>query len=86
MYYICSNEHGISKEGAYKEIEKILINAWKDINEELLKPNRVPRIVLKYFINFGSMSEFLYEFVDAFTDPYGLNDFVSKLLLKQLPM
>ncbi|KAF2290967.1 hypothetical protein GH714_017546 [Hevea brasiliensis] len=62
-------EFGVSKEKAVKEIDKIFVNAWKDINEELLlQPRRISKIILKYFLNFGRMSEFLYKFLDFYTN------------------
>ncbi|KAJ9145977.1 hypothetical protein P3X46_028300 [Hevea brasiliensis] len=75
-------EFGVSKEKAVKEIDKIFVNAWKDINEELLlQPRRVSKIILKYFLNFGRMSEFLYNFLDFYTNPSSMKDYVTKLLV-----
>ncbi|XP_037497119.1 terpene synthase 5 [Jatropha curcas] len=81
------NEYGTTKEEAVKHIEKLCINAWKDINEEMLKPSRVSKIVLKYFLNFARMSEFLYKFkTDPFTNPSLLKDHVLALLIDPLPV
>ncbi|KAF2290970.1 hypothetical protein GH714_017637 [Hevea brasiliensis] len=75
-------EFGVSKEKAVKEIDKIFVNAWKDINEELLlQPRRISKIILKYFLNFGRMSEFLYKFLDFYTNPSSMKDYVTKLLV-----
>ncbi|KDP43262.1 hypothetical protein JCGZ_22814 [Jatropha curcas] len=80
-------EYGTTKEEAVKHIEKLFINAWKDLNEGMLKPSRVSKVVLKYFLNFGCMSDFLYKFqIDAFTHPSLLKDRVLVLLIDLLPI
>ncbi|XP_049369990.1 sesquiterpene synthase 14b-like [Solanum verrucosum] len=44
-------EHGVSKQEAYVEVQKIMENAWKDINTELLCPSQVPMFALEQAIN-----------------------------------
>uniref|UniRef100_M1BIR3 Cembratrienol synthase 3 n=1 Tax=Solanum tuberosum TaxID=4113 RepID=M1BIR3_SOLTU len=44
-------EHGVSKQEAYVEVQKIMENAWKDINTELVCPSQVPMFALEQAIN-----------------------------------
>ncbi|KAF4372248.1 hypothetical protein G4B88_006992 [Cannabis sativa] len=42
-------EHGVCEEEAYDELNKLIINAWKEINEEFVKPTEVASpILLRY--------------------------------------
>ncbi|XLT33516.1 hypothetical protein HN873_064808, partial [Arachis hypogaea] len=44
-------EYGISKEEAIQKLQKGVIDAWKDINEECLKPTKVPILFLTHVVN-----------------------------------
>ncbi|KAL3329417.1 hypothetical protein AABB24_036485, partial [Solanum stoloniferum] len=44
-------ERGVSKQEAYIEVQKIMSNAWKDINTELFCPSQVPMFALEQAIN-----------------------------------
>ncbi|WCJ21392.1 Terpene synthase 5 [Euphorbia peplus] len=45
-------EYDVSKEEAIEAILKILENKWKEINEDFLKPTTLPKILLKYTLNY----------------------------------
>ncbi|XP_049369957.1 sesquiterpene synthase 14b-like [Solanum verrucosum] len=44
-------EHGVSKQETYIKVQKIMSNAWKDINTELFCPSQVPMFALEQAIN-----------------------------------
>ena len=53
-------QHGVSEQQAYEEFHKQLENAWKDINEECLRPTAV--------LNFSRAADEVYKGQkDAFT-------------------
>ena len=76
------NQHEISEEEAYKILQKDLDNAWKDINEECLKAEGVPKVVLDCVVNFSSVIELVYgNFADKYTHAELLKDHVAALVV-----
>ncbi|KAF2290976.1 hypothetical protein GH714_017740 [Hevea brasiliensis] len=52
------NEHGVSREKAIEEFKKMCENAWKDMNEDCMKPTAVSRTLLNYNLNIARSLEF----------------------------
>ncbi|KAI4305482.1 hypothetical protein L6164_028846 [Bauhinia variegata] len=76
------NQYGISAEESHKLLNKEIENAWKDINEECLKPNRLPTPVLHSIVNFSLVIELLHvDFQGRFTEAEQLKDHVAALFL-----
>ncbi|KAF7822843.1 (-)-germacrene D synthase-like [Senna tora] len=77
------NENGISEAEAYKRLNKDVENAWKDINEECLKPDDgVSKAVLECILNFMSTIELVYkDYTDKYTDARLLKDHIAALLV-----
>ncbi|KAK9289491.1 hypothetical protein L1049_007646 [Liquidambar formosana] len=68
-------QHGVSKQEAYEELQKQVTNAWKDINQECLKPTTVvPMTLLTRVLNLTRATYLVYKDGDGYTN--------SKLLLK----
>ncbi|XP_057994637.1 probable terpene synthase 6 [Hevea brasiliensis] len=80
------NEHGVSREKAIEEFKKMCENAWKDMNEDCLKPTAVSRTLLNYNLNIARSLEFLYLHGDYFTYAVCLKDYVKSLFLEELPL
>ncbi|KDP24702.1 hypothetical protein JCGZ_25438 [Jatropha curcas] len=76
-----TNEYGVTEEKAVEEILKICGNAWKDINEECMRPTSVSRPILECLLNLGRVTELVYKFDDAYTNPSSLKDKVISLYL-----
>ncbi|XP_028761757.1 (-)-germacrene D synthase-like [Neltuma alba] len=75
-------QHGISEGEAYKILQKDLDNVWKDINEECLKRDVVPKVVLDCVVNFSSVIELVYgNFADKYTHAELLKDHVAALVV-----
>ncbi|KAJ4833933.1 hypothetical protein Tsubulata_043483, partial [Turnera subulata] len=74
-------QHGNSSE---EEIVKIfreeIANAWKDMNEECLKPTAVPMPLLERVLNFARVIDVIYKDGDGYTNPHLLKDYVASLL------
>ncbi|KAF7822844.1 putative terpene synthase 2 [Senna tora] len=81
------NQHGIAEEEAYKLLRKELEKAWKDINEEWLKEEKVvPKVVLECVVNFSSVLEFVYgNLADRYTEAELLKDYVAALVVDPIP-
>nr|QWB49539.1 terpene synthase 5 [Aquilaria sinensis] len=79
-------EYGATEQEAVKELYKRIENAWKDMNEELLRPTEVPMAVLMQVLNFTRCNHVVYVDTDAYTFPDYLKDFVAALFIHQLPL
>ncbi|KAK7257307.1 hypothetical protein RIF29_31179 [Crotalaria pallida] len=75
-------QYGTSEEEAITLILKDIENYWKDINEECLIPNVVPKPVIEIILNYTRMFEFMYaDMVDRYTDVEPLKDYVTLLFV-----
>jgi len=55
-------QHGIEDEKqAYEVLEKQIEDAWKDVNEALLRPYEVPKPCLDRPLNFARMANVMYK-------------------------
>ncbi|KAK6122927.1 hypothetical protein DH2020_043327 [Rehmannia glutinosa] len=64
-------ENGVSKEEAIDKFFEIATNAWKDMNEECLKPSSYPRDVLMRILNLERIIDVIYKQgnEDGYTHP-----------------
>ncbi|XP_022717942.1 (+)-delta-cadinene synthase isozyme XC14-like [Durio zibethinus] len=60
-------QYGVSDQEAYEELNKQIKDAWKDINEEFLKPTAVPQQALNRILNLTRVIDLLYKDEDAYT-------------------
>ncbi|XP_065847200.1 terpene synthase 5-like [Euphorbia lathyris] len=79
-------QYGVSQDEAIKAILKILENKWKGMNEDLLKPTTLPRILLKYTFNFARTGIFFYQGTDYFTYGHNMKQHITSLFINPLPM
>ncbi|KAJ9164479.1 hypothetical protein P3X46_024053 [Hevea brasiliensis] len=79
-------EHDVTEKAAVEEILKICRNAWKDINEECMRPTALPRPILQFFVNLARVSEVVYRFDDSYTNPSSLKDKITALFMEPLPL
>ncbi|XP_031117707.1 (-)-germacrene D synthase-like [Ipomoea triloba] len=73
---IFMKEYGKSKEETTTELQEQVINAWKDINQECLKPTIFPMPILTRILNLTRVIDLLYHDGDLYTH--------SKTKLKQI--
>ena len=81
-------QHGVSEQQAYEEFHKQLENAWKDINEECLRPTAVPLLLLSRLLNFARAADVVYKGKkDAFTHlGEVMKNNISMLLIDPVPI
>ncbi|XP_040989064.1 (-)-germacrene D synthase-like [Juglans microcarpa x Juglans regia] len=60
-------QHDMSKQEVHEEFHRLIVNAWKDMNEELLKPTQVPMPLLLRILNLARVLDLLYKNEDAYT-------------------
>nr|QLI42758.1 delta-elemene synthase-like protein [Nigella sativa] len=82
------NDHGVSESEAMESLGKMLPSLWKDMNEELLKPNPVPMPVLKLVLNAARMmAQFYCDGIDGYSISEGrTEEFVKSLLIDPIPL
>ncbi|KAL5825684.1 hypothetical protein ACOSQ3_021747 [Xanthoceras sorbifolium] len=73
-------EHGVSEEEVAKLFREQVENAWKDMNEELLKPTVVSAPLLELVLNLARVMDLLYKKDDCYTNSYLMKDHVASLL------
>ncbi|XP_050214542.1 probable terpene synthase 6 [Mercurialis annua] len=80
------NEKNASEAEAVEVIQQMVVDAWKDINQQRMKPNVVSPIILKFYLNLSRVMDFLYKYHDGFTFPAYVKDDVKSLFLQEFPM
>ena len=82
-------QHGIKDEKeAYEELEKLVEDAWKDVNQAMLQPYKVPKPCLDRLLNLARVPNVMYK---GRTDGYTLvNDTimhkVASVLIHPVPL
>lgn len=78
-------KYGASKQEAYLNFQKEVINAWKDINKESLRPIEVPMFALERVLNLARVIDTLYKEKDGYTNSKGkVKNMISSLLVESI--
>ncbi|CAN4075605.1 unnamed protein product [Withania somnifera] len=76
-------EFGCSKQEAYVRIEKLVVNAWQDINKDFLHPLPAPMPILMRVLNLTRAINLLYKDEDIYTNSKTkLKDIIDKVLVQ----
>ncbi|CAN8287786.1 unnamed protein product [Cochlearia groenlandica] len=80
-------QYGVTKEEAIKGIGAIVSNAWKDLNQELMRPHQSCAFpLLMRMFNLSRVIDVFYRYQDAYTHPEFLKDHVVSLLTQTIPI
>nr|ANO43018.1 terpene synthase 11 [Tripterygium wilfordii] len=79
-------EHGVSKEEAIEIFQEMIENAWKDINEECMKPTTMSREILLRIFNLIRVMDVMYKHEDLFTNPAGMKEYIKSLFIEPIPL
>ncbi|KAJ0044673.1 hypothetical protein Pint_04332 [Pistacia integerrima] len=79
-------QHGISEEEVIKLFSKEISNAWKDTNQEFLKPTAVPAPLLKRILNLSRAMDVIYKDDDTYTNSYKLKKDIASLLVNPISL
>ena len=74
-------QHGVKEEEAYKLLGEEIENAWKDINQEFLKPTAVANRLLECVLNLTRVTDVMYTGDDCYTNPHKLKHNIGLLLV-----
>ncbi|XVE80200.1 hypothetical protein DITRI_Ditri14bG0120600 [Diplodiscus trichospermus] len=80
-------QHGATRQEAVDEFYKQVSEAWKDMNEECLRPTSVPMPLLMRILNLARVIDVVYKDGDGYTfSEILLKDFVTSLLIDPMPL
>ncbi|XP_022734497.1 probable terpene synthase 2 [Durio zibethinus] len=80
-------QYGVSEQVAYNELNKQIEDAWKDINEEFLKPTAVPVAAFNRILNFTRVIDLIYKDEDAYTlVGEAVKTSINSLLIDPIPI
>ncbi|KAA3472893.1 (+)-delta-cadinene synthase isozyme A-like [Gossypium australe] len=80
-------QYGVSMQEAYDELNKEINDAWKDINEEFLKPTAAPTSALIRVLNLAKVIDLLYKGEDAYTQVGdSAKTSITALLIDSIPI
>ncbi|KAK3433829.1 hypothetical protein EUGRSUZ_D01105 [Eucalyptus grandis] len=80
-------ENRISEQEAEEELQKRVVDAWKDINEEFLHPTAGPISVLTLILNLSRVIDVLYTKGDHYThSKTKLKEHITSLFVSPLPI
>ncbi|RVW86329.1 Valencene synthase [Vitis vinifera] len=81
-------QYSVSDQHAYHELNKQVEKAWKDINQEFLRPTAIPMPLLTRVLNFARTGDFMYKGrEDIFTNVGEvIKDNVASLFIDPVPI
>ncbi|KAJ9671856.1 hypothetical protein PVL29_025515 [Vitis rotundifolia] len=80
-------QHGVCQQEAYDELNKQIVNAWKDINKECVKPTQVSMPLLTRVLNFTRVMDILYKDErSVHTSGKLMKDLITSILIDPVPM
>ncbi|CAL1378131.1 unnamed protein product [Linum trigynum] len=79
-------ENGVSDEEAVEAIKKMCDDAWKDLNEECMRPTPVGMPVIQHFLDLVRIITFIYIRNDSYTHSGSLTDHINSILLESIPI
>ncbi|KAJ4718962.1 Terpene synthase [Melia azedarach] len=75
-----TKQHGVSEEDAVNVFRKEVENAWKDMNQELLKPTAFPMPLMERVLNLACVMDYLHKDSDSYTNAHLVKDQIASLL------
>ena len=72
------------EEEVYAIFQNEIVDAWKDINQEFLKPTAVPMPFLERVLNLSRAMDVIYKEDDGYTNAHLIKDYVSSLIVNPL--
>ncbi|XP_061983744.1 (-)-germacrene D synthase-like [Populus nigra] len=83
------NQHEVAEEQAYDELHRHVVEAWKDINEELLiiPKDHVPIPLLTRVLNLARVMDVMYKDGDGYTNANGkVRNYITSLLIEPVQL
>jgi (-)-germacrene D synthase len=81
------SKYNVSREVAIQGGRNIIADAWKDMNEECLRPTEVPMPIMTILLNLSRFMDVVYKDKDNYTHPEGeMKKFIKALLVDPVPI
>lgn len=80
------DQHGVSEQEAIEQFQTKISNAWKDTNQEFLKPTAVPATILVRVLNLSRIMDVYYKDCDGFTNSHAIKDYLESVVAKPFPL
>ncbi|KAK0599131.1 hypothetical protein LWI29_002648 [Acer saccharum] len=74
-------QHRVSEGEVIKLFREKVFNAWKDVNQEFLKPTAVPIQILTRILNLSRVMDVIYKDDDGYTNSHVIKHYIDSLLL-----
>ena len=71
----------VSEGEVIKLFREKVFNAWKDVNQEFLKPTAVPIQILTRILNLSRVMDVIYKDDDGYTNSHVIKHYIDSLLL-----
>ncbi|GAB4836555.1 hypothetical protein Ancab_001467, partial [Ancistrocladus abbreviatus] len=79
-------QYNISEEHAYDGVNQRIEDAWKDVNQEMLKPTVTPMSLLTVILNLVRVVDVLFKGEDGFTTvSQNTKDVINVLFIDSIP-
>ena len=80
-------QYGVTKKEAYDDLNKQIVSAWKDINQESLIPTQVSLPIVIRVLNFTCVEDIVYKCGDEYTYVGKLmKDLIALMLTDPVPI
>ena len=80
-------QHGVSEQVVHDDFNKQVANAWKDINEECIRPTVVPMPLLMRVLNLARVIDVIYKDGDGYTHVgKEMKNNVASMLIDPVPI
>ncbi|XP_038692011.1 casbene synthase, chloroplastic-like [Tripterygium wilfordii] len=79
-------QYGLSEEETVRNFQKTTASAWKDVNEECMRPIVVSMDLLIRFVNLARVIDSLYKGEDKYTNCESLKRYIKSLFFEPIPM
>jgi (-)-germacrene D synthase len=80
-------QHGVSEQVVHDELNRQVDDAWKDVNEECMRPTVVPMPLLMRVLNLARVIDVIYKDSDGYTHVgKEMKDNVASVLIDAVPI
>ncbi|KAM7486315.1 hypothetical protein LguiA_002324 [Lonicera macranthoides] len=80
-------QHSVTKEEAFVEFNRRITDAWKDMNQECLRPTAVPMALLERVLNLARVINIMYKDEDIYKNAKTrVKNFITSLFIENVPI
>ncbi|GAB4825680.1 hypothetical protein Ancab_008553 [Ancistrocladus abbreviatus] len=85
--HCCIRQYGVTEEKALQELNRRVTDAWKDVNQAMLRPHVMPRPLLNLAVNLCRAVEVIYKDEDTYTNPdHTMKNNIALIMTDPIPI